>query len=57
MHSTRSSWVNLNTLPLVDTCTYQALKKCHSPSKYAMNARDAEMQKLEIIAIRLKKML
>jgi hypothetical protein len=37
-----------NSLPLVDTCTYQAkTRDCNSPSKYAMNARDAIMQKLQ----------
>ena len=45
------------SLPLVDTCTQQALKHCHSPSKYAMNARDVEMQKLQEYSNQVEKML
>jgi hypothetical protein len=45
------------SLPLVDTCTHQALKSTHSPSKYAMNTRDAKMQKLQGYSNLIEKML
>jgi hypothetical protein len=45
MHSTRSPWIFLKTLPLIDTCTYQALKKTATPPQ--KNAMDAEIQKLQ----------
>jgi hypothetical protein len=57
MHSTSSLRILLKTLPLVNTCTYQALKNCHSPSEYAMNARDAEVQKLQEYSYLIEKML
>jgi hypothetical protein len=45
-------------LPLVDTCTYQAkTKDCNSPSKYALNARDAKTQKLHEYSKQIEKML
>jgi hypothetical protein len=47
-----------NSLPLVDTCTYQVkTKDCNSPSKYAMNARNAIMQKLQEYSNQSEKML
>jgi hypothetical protein len=45
------------SLPLVDTCTHQTLKSSHSPSKYAMNTRDAEIQKLQGYSNQIEKML
>jgi hypothetical protein len=32
-------------------------KNCNSPSKYAMNAKDAEMQKLQEYSKQIEKML
>jgi hypothetical protein len=47
-----------NSLPLVDTCAYQVkTKDCNSPSKYAMNARNAIMQKLQEYSNQSEKML
>jgi hypothetical protein len=47
-----------NSLPLVDTYTYQAkTKDCNPPSKYAMNARDAIMHKLQEYSNQSEKML
>jgi hypothetical protein len=44
------------SLPLVDTCTYQAKSKDYnSPSKYVMNAEMHKCRSFKIIASRLKR--
>jgi hypothetical protein len=51
-------WSHVLSLPLVDTCTYQAkAKDYNSPFKHAMNARNAKMQKLQEYSNQSEKML
>jgi hypothetical protein len=45
------------SLPLVDTCTHQAKTKDCNSLKYAMNAKDAEMQKLQEYSNQIEKRL